>query len=912
MNTRNLLPANLVDPEYADPYATEPVIDFRRPQRAGHEGVAARRIAFDVAHTLATSGIYQFALLGAAILIARMLGVNGRGAVGSAVLVPTIVAYAGELGLPVATGHALSTRPGDRETVIGTARASALGLSMVLVPLSLILTLVLPVGDGVRLPALIFAAFIPLNILQRVHLAVLQADLRMKAFNAVRLSGATLYIGIVAALFATHDGSVDAVVWALLVGNALWFAMSAVLVGRGSWLSFDRETARTLFGYGLRAHPGNVSSVDTLRLDQLVLALFLSPYDLGLYLAAMTFVTANRMIGTSIGMVAFPVAMRKQSATRRMIMRLLAVTAALSILVALIEMAAGDRLLRVLFGRDFGAAYPALVVLAGASILMNLRQVLADWLRGDGQPVLASVSEAVLLVALTISATLLLDQGVKGVAWAVAIASLAGLGTLTIVAVLPYTSGDLLALAQAAHLRLVLVVTLLSCAIGGLASIFLPPEGRLLLAAVLVIGILGALLIHRHGVQAVTSLMCLAAGSTLAANGIRLTSSVTVSDVFLVATGLSLLPQLTKIRTQLLSIIPLHFAGAGLIIVGGLVAEFANSGGVDGVANIIRFTASIVILPMILILWAPSIANIFRMAWLWVLSASVSAIVAILNNPGNGFRPTGLTTHSNHLALVSLLALPIAVSLMLHSRPSGRLLAAFCILTLAAGIGVSGSRAAILGSLVLVPWFVAFSRHRLSILFVTIVLAGAATLVFVGFIGIDSVPALSRLLGQGGQSTAISDAARQAALQNAFDLLTKHPITGVDFEHARAAHNVPLQVWLSGGLLGLFGLMMIVISHFRLAARCLVFGKTDAGNRMSELIVGLMAAFAAYIVAGLFQPPLWDRYIWLIPSLLAVCALHALPATISQRWHPQSVIQPQSSFPLHLNDGSSPFTENPS
>jgi len=60
----------------------------------------------------------------------------------------------------------------DRRAVAGTARTLALGLSVVLVPVTLALTFTLPVAQAARTPALAFAAFVPLNLVQRVHLAI--------------------------------------------------------------------------------------------------------------------------------------------------------------------------------------------------------------------------------------------------------------------------------------------------------------------------------------------------------------------------------------------------------------------------------------------------------------------------------------------------------------------------------------------------------------------------------------------------------------------------------------------------------------------------------------------------------------------------------------------------------------------
>jgi O-antigen/teichoic acid export membrane protein len=382
------------------------------------------------AGTLAASGIYFAAVFVGSVLIARMLGLEGRGVVAAAVLLPTIVAYAGELGIPAAAGYLIGERKTERGAVVGTASTLGIGLSAALVVVSLVVTLIVPLPDGARGLALAFALFVPLNLLQRVHLAVLQAELRMRAFNAVRVAGAFVYVCGLAVLPVLGADDTRGVVGALLVGNAVWLALAAACAVRRPLRAWDAAVARRLFGYGLRAHLGSMSPLDSLRLDQLVLAIFLPAHALGLYVTAMSVAISNRLLGVSFGIVAFPVAARTpRGHGRSVLLRLLAVTALLSAAAAALEIVFGRDLLRILFPPEFADAYPALVILALASILMNVRGVTGDWLRGGGRPGAATIAEAVSLAVLLPGFVLLWNGRVTGVATVVLVASAAALVT---------------------------------------------------------------------------------------------------------------------------------------------------------------------------------------------------------------------------------------------------------------------------------------------------------------------------------------------------------------------------------------------------------------------------------------------------------------------------------------------------
>lgn len=409
---------------------------------------ASGSVAKNTIGTLGASGVYLVCITVASVITARMLGVDGRGEVAAVTLLPMIVAYAGELGLPIATGYLVSSHAFDRATTIATARMLGLILSTILTILGVGLSLVAPLTSTSSVLSAGFCLFVSLNVFQRIGLAILQAELRMKAFNLVRLAGAGVYVTILCGLYVTGYGSPATVIAALLAGNAFWCVASIALTASRPAFAFDRSVAKAVVRYGVRAHPGNVSSLETLRIDQLLLALFLSTTELGLYIAAMTLVTANRVIGVSTGTIAFPLAARRPaerdgkdiSKARSRIIWLLAATGALSVLVAALELFAAPQILRIMFGPDFVTAASGLRVLAVASIFMNLRHLSGAWILGRGKPSLTMLAEIVSVLALTVSAWWLWDGGILAIAWAVLIS--ATMSFLTLVGIYVFLTAE--------------------------------------------------------------------------------------------------------------------------------------------------------------------------------------------------------------------------------------------------------------------------------------------------------------------------------------------------------------------------------------------------------------------------------------------------------------------------------------
>jgi O-antigen/teichoic acid export membrane protein len=156
-----------------------------------------------------------------------------------------------------------------------------------------------------------------------------------------------------------------------------------------------------------------------LRLDQLLMAAFLSPQILGLYVVAVAWASAASPLLSAVGIVIFPrVASQSILAERIRVLTQgfhLAVLsgAGISILLAAVTPFA----LPLIFGKPFEQVIPASLILILASVISNINSVLGDGMRGFGRPAVVLVSECVGLVVTTVTLALLLESfGIIGAA----------------------------------------------------------------------------------------------------------------------------------------------------------------------------------------------------------------------------------------------------------------------------------------------------------------------------------------------------------------------------------------------------------------------------------------------------------------------------------------------------------------
>lgn len=388
----------------------------------------------DMAVTVATALASQLVLAVSGIVLARAMGVEGRGQLAAVILVPALVSQIGVLGVPLALTFYTA-----RDESHGADLLRALG--WVIAVQAVVLTLVqvalfFAIVEGEEWTAARAAIpVMPALIAQQYGLAVLQGRQRFMAFNGLRVAPATLFAAFVTLLMLLDSttvldvviawGAANVLVAIPLTGIALRFAAG----GRTS----SRPGVRDAVAYGARAFIGSSSPSEVIRVDQLVVALMLSRTALGLYAVALAFVNLPRFVSQSVGMVAFPriasASVRERARLARSYV-LLAVLVAASVAASLEAVVA--RLIPTLFGSDFAAATSTTRILLVAALLLAVRRVLTDVSQALGRPGAGSIAEVIYLaVAVPLVAAGAHRYGIEGAALGVGVgagASLAFLG----------------------------------------------------------------------------------------------------------------------------------------------------------------------------------------------------------------------------------------------------------------------------------------------------------------------------------------------------------------------------------------------------------------------------------------------------------------------------------------------------
>ena len=375
-----------------------------------------------------TSGVLTLLLgLGTSVILARVLGPEGRGIYALAMLLPSLIVTFGNLGIGPATVYYVARGEFRREEILGNNILLSAGIGGIGVLAGLVVVLffretVFPgVAPGYLLLALLL---VPVQVFSSYVRYVLLGAQRIKEFNYVQIAQSAFSLGFVAlalpGLRAGVTGAIVAGLFSWLVADLLVFRF-ALRVSGGIDLKPNRTYIKRATTYGVQAHLSNILGFLNYRVDMFLVNGFLGPSAVGLYSVGVGLVEKLWMISHAASTVLFPrVAAENEEQRRKEFTPLVARTVLWTTALGALVLALLSRwIVLLLYSKAFLPAVDALQALLPGIVALGAGRVLTNDIAGRGVPKfniyigLLSVSTNVLLNFLWIP-----RYGIVGAAWA--------------------------------------------------------------------------------------------------------------------------------------------------------------------------------------------------------------------------------------------------------------------------------------------------------------------------------------------------------------------------------------------------------------------------------------------------------------------------------------------------------------
>lgn len=369
------------------------------------------------------------------ILIARLLGPEGKGVMSLLVNFPVLIIMISLLGLDEATVYFLGSRKYEYSEILGWAILNTSIVSIISISLLVILRnwLVTSVIKNISIEFLMIATcYIPFQILFQYQCAILLGKKDIFGYNL--LTVLRNFLLLLAQLILIIKYGLPGGVYSILLGFALSTFAGILLIKKfgkpilPKQLDYEKKS----LSYGLRSVLGLIFHYLTRRLDLFIVNFFLNTSQVGFYSIALMFSELPWYIPQAFSTVLFPVVSgMKKNEAHRFTALISRNTIFITLIACLLLATIAKPVINIFFTAKF---YPALVpfyINLPRTIALSITRVLGGNFQGTGKPEYGTVMAFVSFIITVILDLILIPRfGIVGAAITTTIANWlsAGLG----------------------------------------------------------------------------------------------------------------------------------------------------------------------------------------------------------------------------------------------------------------------------------------------------------------------------------------------------------------------------------------------------------------------------------------------------------------------------------------------------
>jgi len=375
-----------------------------------------------------TSGIIKLLIgVGTSVVLARVLGPEGRGVYALAMLLPSLIVTFCNLGIGSATVYYVARKEFRCQEILGNNVLLSVGIGGVGILAGLVVVFFFgeTVFPGVPTNYLLLAlVLVPIEMFFSYVIYVLLGAQRIKEFNYIQIVQSIIFLGfIVLALLGLRagvSGAILAVLLTWLIVDVLVFYLVKRVVG-GMDLRPNTSYMKQAATYGAQVYLGNNLWFLNLRVDMFFVNGFLGSAAAGLYSVGVGLVEKLGMVPQAASTVLFPrVAaeteeQRQKEFTPLVARTVLWVTAAGALVMVLFS----RWIILLLYSEAFLPAVSALQALLVGTVALSASQVLFNDIAGRGHPILNIYAGLLsLIVNIILNIVWIPKHGIIGAAWA--------------------------------------------------------------------------------------------------------------------------------------------------------------------------------------------------------------------------------------------------------------------------------------------------------------------------------------------------------------------------------------------------------------------------------------------------------------------------------------------------------------
>jgi O-antigen/teichoic acid export membrane protein len=369
---------------------------------------------------------------GTTIVIARVLGPEGQGAYSLIILIPTLLAMLGNLGIGMANAYFGGKRTYKLTDIATNSVIAAISFGCTLAAGFLVYYFAFRpafLSDIEPVTLVIATVALPLSLLIMYFGYTMLGQNKIKEFNLVILAqgGASLILTLFMLFIIRRDVISPVIAWtgAVILASLLSIWLVRRTTGRGG--HFNSSLFKESIKFGMQGYLGGVIQFLNYRLDMLLVAILMSLEYVGYYSVAVPLAEALWYFPSAVGTVIFArtITLSTEEANKST-PRICRNTLFLTILAAIILLVLGKYIIILFFGSAFLPALLPLQILLPGVIALSITKVLGNEIAGRGKPIINTYIAGIsLAINIPLNLVLIPKIGIAGAALASTISYLA-------------------------------------------------------------------------------------------------------------------------------------------------------------------------------------------------------------------------------------------------------------------------------------------------------------------------------------------------------------------------------------------------------------------------------------------------------------------------------------------------------
>jgi len=388
------------------------------------------KYSIDTTITFITRVLQLFIGIGTSIIIARVLGPQGKGIYSLAILLPMLIINFGNLGVGQASIFYIGKKKYPLQDILANNILCSIYFGIAGSVAGLIISYFLgsALFPGVSTRYLFIASIlIPFMFFINFINSILLGTQKIKEYNFINiLQSALAFILLLFFLLILHYkviGAIVATILSYLLVLIVLFHIIKKIIGIHI-KKMNTAYLKDTFRYGSKVYIGNIIQFLHYKIDIFLINLFLNPTSVGYYSISVSLAEKIWLISQSAGVVLFPKVSSETDQVRLkeftpFIFRTVLV---ITFLAAIILLFVGRLLILLFYSSKFAPSIKPFQILLIGTVTMGGWKILANDLYGRGKPeVNILISLVSVLTNVLLNIIWIPKFGISGAAWATSI-----------------------------------------------------------------------------------------------------------------------------------------------------------------------------------------------------------------------------------------------------------------------------------------------------------------------------------------------------------------------------------------------------------------------------------------------------------------------------------------------------------